>query len=309
MKGLPLQVGYFYNNKAKKQLLELVNRSTPDRIYCQLLRTAEYGKMFNIRKMIDYQDVFSQGMLRRAEKSNFLFKKIFMTEYYRLQRYERNLFSWFDHKIIISKYDRDYIAHPQKEEITIIPNGVDHDFFRPQLSEKKYDLVFTGNMNYPPNISAAEYIVYQILPIVQKVLPNTTALISGVTPHARVRALQGHNVTVTGWVEDIRTSYSSAKIFIAPMLIGTGLQNKLLEAMAMKLPCISSKLANKSLCAKPNDEIITCQTPQEYADAVVYLLQNQEDADKLADNGHRFVKQQYNWELTVETMEQVMGIL
>lgn len=303
--GKPLQVGYFYRCSARKKINALIEQSKPDHIYCQLTRVSEYVKESKIPKTLDYQDIFSIGAKRQAETSTPWMRLLFMSEYRRLIRYEHDIFDKFQHKTIISQPDRDLLAHPLREEVVVIPNGVDHTFFSPVKRKKTHDIVFTGNMGYPPNIDAARFIAEEIFPLVLKQFPGVTLLLAGATPHAKVLALQSSNVTVTGWISDIRESYSGSRIFIAPMRIGTGLQNKLLEAMAMELPCITSKLANQALGAKENEEILIGLTAQEYANHIIKLLKDESYAAILAEKGHVFVKKAYSWENSTALLEEL----
>ena len=114
--------------------------------------------------------------------------------------------------------------------------------------------------------------------------PDITLLISGVDPSPRIRELAERDpqVVVSGWVKDIRVSYASARIFVAPMQIGTGLQNKLLEAMAMGLPCITSSLANNAVGAPPGQAILIGHTPTDYAVHILRLLEHPEEREMLA---------------------------
>ena len=133
---------------------------------------------------------------------------------------------------------------------------MDTEFYKPVKRKKEYDLVFTGNMGYPPNVNSVIFLTEKILPVVRKKMPDIKIMFAGASPDPKVKAVNSENIKVTGWVDDIRNYYAKAKIFIAPMQIGTGLQNKLLEAMAMKIPCISSPLANNALEAEDGKEII-----------------------------------------------------
>ena len=305
--GKPLQVGYFYRCKAHKQIEAIIQKANPDHIYCQLVRVAEYVKKNIIPKTLDYQDVFSMGSKRRAETSSFFMKLFFLLEYKRLLKYEHAVFGKFDHKTIISLPDRDLLPHPDRNKIVIIPNGVDSEFFSPVKVEKTYDIVFTGNMGYAPNIDAARFIAEDIFPLVKQKIPGAKLLIAGATPHAKVLALHSTSITVTGWVADIRESYASSKVFIAPMRIGTGLQNKLLEAMSMELPCITSSLANQALGAKENEEILIGSTPEEYANHIIKLIQDSSYASNIARNGHSFVKRVYSWENSTALLESLFN--
>ncbi len=290
-----IQTGYFYNHKAAKKIKSLVRQYKPDHLYCQLVRTAEYLKDIPVKKTLDYQDVFSHGMKRRLDKSPFLMRQIFRMEYRRLQDYEKKVFELFDNKTIISIPDRNLIPHDRNEEIVVVPNGVDHQFFKPRKTEIKFELVFTGNMGYPPNVDAAGFLVNEIMPGVWKLNPDARLLLAGASPDRKVLALKSNKVVVTGWMDDIRDAYSSARIFIAPMRIGTGLQNKLLEAMSMKVPSITTPLANDALQAKNGTEILVGETADELAKHILRLLNDDILHEEIAGNGYEFVKNKFSW--------------
>ena len=305
-KGLPMQCGYFYNRKAAKKVNALIAKHKPDMLYGQLLRVAEYIRHKDIPKAIDYQDIFSYGMKRRADIASFVTRPIYNMEYHRLARYEAAIFDNFDVRTIISEPDRKLFPHEKRDEILIIPNGVDHDFFKPMEREKKYDLVFTGNMSYPPNVNAVEYLAYEILPIVWKTRPETTLYIAGATPDPKVKKAASERIIVSGWLDDIRDAYAQSRVFIAPMRIGTGLQNKLLEAMSMRLPAITSPLANASLGAKPNEEILIGSNAQEMAQNIITLLTDTEKAEQIAQAGFDFTNRVYDWGRATERLEEAM---
>jgi glycosyltransferase involved in cell wall biosynthesis len=306
VKGLPIQTGYFYSKKSKKKIDALIKEYQPDHIYCQLVRTAEYVKDLSLKKTIDYQDVFSYGMKRRYEKAGFLKKPFMKMEYERLMKYENLVFDIFNNKTIISYPDQQLMDHHKKDEIHIIPNGVDHAFFAPVEGEKKYDLVLAGNMAYPPNVDAANFLVKEIMPIVWKKFPESNVLLAGASPDKRVLALKSKKIEVSGWLDDIRDAYSSAKIFIAPMRIGTGLQNKLLEAMSMRIPSITTKLANDALKAVDNKNVLIGNTAEELAEKIILLLTNKVTYEKIADNGFEFVNSEYSWEESTAKLENII---
>lgn len=306
LKGLPAQAGYFFNKKAYRKLKSLIAEENPDHLYCQLVRMGEYSKGIHLPKTLDYQDVFSEGVKRRMEKASWWVKPFFKMEYKRMAAYESTLFDCFDNKTIIAATDRDLIQHPLKHQIHIIENGVDTAFFTEIPHEKDTDLVFTGNMSYPPNVLAAEFIVNQIVPACQKLGFTPTVLLAGATPAPRVKLLASNLVRVTGWIDDIRTAYARSKIFIAPMQIGTGLQNKLLEAMSMKIPSITSALANSSLGANPDKEVLIGDTAMDYARLIHLLLENPAKASDLAQHGQNFVKTNFNWEASTRRLETII---
>ena len=307
-KGLPIQCGYYYNVNIHKQIHNLIEKYKPDMLFGQLLRVAEYIRHEKTPKTIDYQDVFSMGMKRRSDIAPFYLKPIFNMEYKRLRRYEHDIFDEFDVKTIISVQDRDDIDHPKKDEILIVPNGVDHEYYSPQQQEKKYDIVFTGNMSYAPNVNAVEYMANNIMPLVWKHLPNARLYIAGATPDPRVKKVASDKIIISGWLDDMRDAYAQSRIFIAPMRIGTGLQNKLLEAMSMRLPCITTSLANGSLHAQDRNEILVGNNEYELADHIVTLLTDKEKAESIAQNGYDFVHRVYDWGMATNIMEEAMGL-
>ncbi len=303
----PFQVGYFYFSKAQQKVDELIKKHQPDHIYCQLIRTSEYVKKYsNIPKTLDYMDVFSKGIERRKSTDSFYMKPFLAFEYRRLLKYESYVFDFFNHKTIISEQDKNHIPHANKNEITVVPNGVDFEYFKPIALEKKFELLFNGNMNYPPNVESVEFLVNKIMPLVWEKLPETKLLISGASPNKKVLALQSSRVVVSGWVDDIRDNFAQSKILVAPMQISIGLQNKLLEAMAMQIPCVTSTLANNAIGALHNNQIMVADSPSQYADYIIELLTDAQKAKQIALNGYRFANANFNWSTTTTILDKLI---
>jgi len=306
---LPFQVAYFHHRKAQRSIDAAIERFKPDHVICQLVRTTEYVRTrYTLPKTLDFMDTLSKGMERRTETAPFHLRPVFRMETRRLIRYENLMFDLFDHSVIISAQDRDYIYHPLRDRMVVIPNGVDTGHFVPQPLDQHYDLLFTGNMNYPPNIDSVLFLVHKVLPIVRRTRPQTSLLVSGVDPSASVRDLARLDplIAVTGWVRDIRTSYAAARIFVAPMQIGTGLQNKLLEAMAMRMPCITSTLANNAVGAPAGDAILIGNSPEEYAELILQLLADATERERIAANGYRYVREHFDWDRAAADLETLI---
>jgi len=306
-KGLPLQVGYFYSSKAQKCLDESIKSFKPNHIYCQLIRTAEYVKeVKHIPLTLDYMDALSKGIERRIPKATFFLKAILKLELKRLRIYEAEVFNRFDNRTIISEQDRGYIEHKDAKEIKIVPNGVDTNFLSPNdPMDKQYDLMFAGNMSYPPNIETAIYLATEVLPLIQTQRPGTNLVIAGVSPVPQVKSLASAHVTVTGWVKDIRICYSQSRVFIAPMHISIGMQNKILEAMAMELPCICSVMANNAIGAENRINVLLGDNTTEYAHSALKLLDDTATATRIAKEGRNFVTSRYSW---ATSSDELMGI-
>ena len=259
LKKTPFQVAYFYDHKISDQIQQFAKECDASILYCHLIRMAEYGRTLKINyKILDYMDAFSKGMERIKNQGVWWMRIPAYLEWKRLIKYENEVFNLFQHKIIISEQDRDLIPHPQHSEIQVIPNGVDFEYFKPKEMEKKYDLLFNGNMSYPPNIASTLYTVEELLPEIKKTNPSITFLIAGATPTVKIQNLANDRITVSGWMEDIRDSFYTSKILIAPMLISIGLQNKILQAMAMKIPCVISTMANNALRATHEKRSFCC---------------------------------------------------
>ena len=292
----PFQVNYFYHYSIQKKLNNKIAEISPDYIFCQLIRTAMYVKNnHTTAKVLDYMDSLSKGMERRIKISNIFMKPFVIIEYQRLKIFENLAFEFFNKHIIISENDRKEIAHNKKDEIEIIGNGIDTNYFQKTDTETKYELVFIGNLSYIPNIEAANFIAKKVLPKLLEKLPGIKILIAGSNPSKRVLKLANKNIEVQGWVEDIRKTYSSGKIFFAPMTIGSGLQNKLLEAMSTSIPCITSELSNQSLKAVENKNILIGRSINEYVKHITSLLNDEEKRKKIGESGRKYVIENYRW--------------
>lgn len=292
----PFQVAYFFRYKHYRKIQKLLKATAPDHIFCQLLRMAEYVKDYHLcPKTIDYMDALSKGMERRIQKESWYKRWFYVSEFRRLLRYERAIFDYFEHKVIISAQDARYIHHPNRDSMVVIPNGVDESFFNYPETTPEFDLLFAGNFSYPPNIEAACYIVNELLPALKKRGFSPKVLLSGASPHPRVRALASADVHVSGWVNDIRESYARSRIFVAPMFIGTGLQNKLLEAMAMGLPCVTTSLANNALKATDGENILLAEETIEFVEKIVVFLTEPATFVEIGNKGRDFVRLNYTW--------------
>ncbi len=305
-KGIPLQVGVFYKPAHHRKMAKIIADFQPDALYCHLIRMTEYCRdIQNLPKTLDFMDVFSMGAKRWYTTAQWYLKPILAMEYRRLCVYEKAVFDEFDHKTIITEQDRDLIPHPDFKKIHIIPNGVDWEEFHPIEAEKKYDLLYMGYMGYAPNIEAACYFVEKIMPLLLQKRPNLRLLIAGHTPHKRVLALASANVDVIPDWKYIRDSFTISRIMVAPMLISIGLQNKIIQSMAMRIPTICSRLANKAVKAPPSC-IVEADTPEEYVDAIFGLLDTPQYYADLANNAYQFVHKNFDWRETTHILERII---
>ena len=303
--GQPLQLGYWNSTQARHAYNQWEKQVQPDVVYCQMVRTIPTVKDSSCRKVLDFQDALSLNTRRRMERSHGLWRLILRYEYKALQRTEQQALSFFSQTTIISATDRNAIS----PSVNIVPNGVDTNYFSTKQStpSKKHTIVFTGNMSYAPNVDAARWLVKEIMPLVWKQCPyGVNVLIAGADPKPAVKALAGPKVTVSGRLDDIREAYASAKIFVAPMRIGSGMQNKLLEAMSMGLPCVTTTLAATPLGATNWEHLLVGDNAEELADLIV-TLGIEELHDSIAEGGNRFVKENYSWPAAVQPLENILN--
>ncbi len=306
--SIPFQSIYFYSAVFHTKILEEVKRIQPQHVLFQLLRTAEYAKQITGTSLIlDYMDAFSAGYKRMAEKSSGMQAWFYQIESKRLLYYESEVFSWFNKHIIISEQDKRMIDHSKAHEIKVIPNGVDVDYFMPHTNSHKFDLIFHGNMNYLPNVDCALYVANKILPLLNKAGQKRTFLISGSSPHKKIRSLESiEGITVTGWLDDVRTAYSAAKVFIAPLQLGTGIQNKILEAMAMGVPCVVSALAANALGLVHNEHVLIGDSPESYGLHIESLFKDEALCKKLTERALRNVQENFKWVDTTQKLQQFL---
>jgi len=161
-------------------------------------------------------------------------------------------------------------------------------------------------MSYPPNILGANYLVKNVLPILNKKEITVKTVFAGAKPADSIKSMASKNIKVTGWVDDLRIYYAKAKVFVAPMQIGTGLQNKLLEAMSMEIPCITTPLTNQALGATDGDNILIAKTAEEFATHIKFLLKNPKEAERIGKKGRTFVQENYSWEKAGNKLELIM---
>lgn len=306
-KPMPMQVGYFFDAKLKKKIEKIIDKEKPDHLYCQLIRTAQYVRDLDYPKTLDYMDAFSVIARRWAKHATFPLNKLLEKEAQKITDFEKAVFDDFDRHSIISEQDKAQFNFRGSDQIEVIPNGVDLNFFHLiETAEKKYDLVFVGNMGYRPNVEAVKFLVKKALPLALRKCPELKVLIAGARPALEIKRLASRSVQVSGWVEDIRTAYASADIFVAPLFLGSGLQNKILEAMAMGIPCLTTQQVNNAIQAVPEESILIAESAEEFAKKMVLLKQSKDLRTKIRQNGLAFVRENYSWEIFGKQLNQLI---
>lgn len=296
-KKSPLQAGYFYDPGIARTISKAIHALQPDTVYAQLSRTAWYAKDLPFHKVIDFQDAFSLNYQRISEQASGIKKWFYRRESRLMQQFESRMMDWFNETTIISNYDKESLAQ-QPNRTMVVGNGVDMAFFAPRTATKKCDVLFSGNLRYLPNQLAVEFLIEDILPLLLQHKPDLQLNIAGGSAPFLETYRQRYpaNVTISGWVDDIRTAYAETRLYVAPLFTGAGIQNKILEAMSMQIPCITTPVVNASLRAAESRQIWIAGNAQEFADKILALLGNEEAQRDLAQQGYHFVKEHYTWD-------------
>ena len=313
----PVQVAYFRSGRVESQVHRLIEDEAPDRVFCQLIRTAWAAEGHGIPSVIDFQDAFAAAMRRRAAGRPPGIRRAFEFEAGRIGRAEADAMEAFDTSIVISEQDRMALEVPDPDSVLVMPNGVDTEFFSPAapggeasgadgIRPDAVEVAFVGNMGYPPNVRASRMLAEEIMPAVRRGFPGARLLLAGARPSRTVRRLAGPHVEVSGWMDDIRDAYRRARVMVAPLFIGSGQQNKILEAMSMGVPTVTTELVNNPIGACPGEELMVAGSVEEFAQATLELLESRHRAAEISANASAMVRRRFSWNAVGE---QLSGII
>jgi polysaccharide biosynthesis protein PslH len=218
----------------------------------------------------------------------------------RMRRVEREQCLRFDHVVAVSEEDAAVFRSAYGvERVSAVPTGVDTDFFRPSgtVPQQPASIVFTGSMDWMPNEDGMAFFVDEVLPLVERVVPEVTLTIVGRNPTARVRALaEGRpRITVTGTVPDVRPYLEAASVVVVPLRVGGGTRIKIYEAMGMERAVVSTTIGAEGLDVTDGEHIVLADDPASFADAVVALLRAPERAAAIGRSAAAHVRTHFGW--------------
>lgn len=239
----------------------------------------------------------------RAEAASGVTRLALHEQARRIRRLIATEYQRFGRVTVVTAQDREaLLTIDPRLHIAVIPNGVDTTLFRPDptTGRRAGRVTFTGTMNYAPNVTAAESLATEVLPRLQQQHRDVSVVIAGREPTSRVRDLAGlAGVTVTGEVPDIRPWLASSHVFAAPMSSGTGIKNKLLEAMACGLPCVASPLALQGIQVEHGRHVLVAEGPDATAEAISRVLNDTVLAADLGREARRYVEHRHSWSRVV----------
>lgn len=301
-----------YVKEMDSEISKLLAEYKYDLIYVVSGYMAQYFlKRNSVPILIDLADDPALRVYRQMHTGKGIFKKLKLLRWWHnTKRYEKKYFTKFRYFTFVSYRDATYFDKIcPKRIVKVIPNGVDLEYFSPQ--DKKSDdlsLVFTGVMNFEPNSDAVIYFYQEIFPIIRKEFPEIKFTIVGKDPAKELLQIadKDKNVKCAGYVRDVRPYLREASVFVCPMRSGSGIKNKVLEAMAMALPVVSTNIGCEAIEAIPNESVLIANSPKSFAEAVIKLLQDKALRNSIGLAGRKLVETKYNWDKSVQELDSFL---
>ncbi|MFV1882888.1 MAG: glycosyltransferase [Balneola sp.] len=293
---LPFQVNYYSSRAFENELQKLILKKKFDLVHVFTLRLAEFTKPLRIPVVYELIDSMQLNVENMVREEKFFKKWIYKKEQKRINKYEKELCRDQKYLCVVSEKDKQRINEPH---IHVIPNGVDTEKFSKKGMYKNGEIIFTGNMGYLPNVHAVKWFAKKCFPIVKQAIPHATFHIVGANPTSYVKSMDdGHSIFVTGFVDSMVDELNKAQIAVAPMRSGSGMQNKIIEAMSCEVPVVTTHNGLEGLFAIPDEEILVADTPNTYAQAVIDLLSDQKLSDTIAINSRKYVQKYHSWTMS-----------
>lgn len=307
LSGQPFQTAYYFPPTVHAIVRSLLCTGSYDLIHVQTARMAPVADAsYRVPMVVDLIDALSLNWSRRADR-----ERIFPValgarlEAGRLARYERQIVAQYDHVLVSSPVDKQAVGSADK--VHVIPNGVDLEQFPYRTDGREADtIVFTGRMAYFPNADAAVWFATEILPMIRAQVPQARFQIVGADPPRRVKQL--HNipgVVVAGYVPCMSDYLARAAVAVAPMRAGSGMQIKILEAMACGTPMVVTPYASAGVEAEHKVHFLVAGDAAQFAKEVVSLLRDPLKGREMARRARYLVEEKYTWERSVTMLEAV----
>ena len=313
-----ITVTCFYSRRLQRRLDDLIERERIEAVFCSSSPMAEYlfrsrhsERLRSVTRVMDLIDVDSFKWAQYARESPPWSAWIYRHEARHLAAFEQRIAREFDHVLVVSEQEKRYFpvgTCPAK--LSAVLNGVDLQFFSPDYSGRATrpgpTLVFTGAMDYRPNVDGIRWFVDRVLPRVQSAVPDVQLYVVGNRPTKDVRRLgRRAGVVVTGFVEDVRDYLAGASVCIAPLRIARGIQNKILEAMAMGRAVIATRAAFEGISAEPQRDLVVADGEGEFAAAAVALLRDRQRAEQIGRNARVCVERRHSWGENLRLLQEL----
>ncbi|MCD6181912.1 MAG: glycosyltransferase [Candidatus Cloacimonetes bacterium] len=301
---IPFQVNYYNFPSLKKRIRDVVEEKDIEIIYTHLIRMAPMVQDLNIRKIIDYTDAISMEYERSLPHRKDLITKLFFGwEMKRTRKYEKQIINQFDQGWFISDEDIINLGLQDNHKVLRVPNPV--EIYEPKSDYSSTGkIIFVGNMSIAHNIAAVEFVVNKLMPKILLKM-DLEFHVLGAHPVESVKALHGKsNTIIHGFVEDIYSELRNADVFLAPMFFSAGVQNKVLEAMAVGLPVVTTENVAKSIMAESGEQLIAAKETNDFVDSVLKLMGSEDTRRALGEAGYEHVKAHFSIQCLQEILKE-----
>ncbi|MGD9950717.1 MAG: TIGR03087 family PEP-CTERM/XrtA system glycosyltransferase [Desulfobulbus sp.] len=315
----PISIPYFYSKELQNSIDSHLNNNIPSCVFCFSSPTAEYffrsrhadQLKQSSRIIMDLIDLDSLKWSQYAQHSNPFMGQIYNREARLLARYEEKIAQEFDALLLVTESERRLCPPVVRKKVTVVSNGVDLVKFVPQKRKAKPNnepvIVFTGAMDYWPNIDAVVWFSRDIFPLVLATEPSVRFFIVGSNPKPEVLALSKEgNIIITGFVEDISEYIATADVCVAPLRVARGIQNKVLEAMAMGKAVVATPEAIEGISEKGAQQVMVAHTAEQFAKAIVYLLHEENARLALGTAARETMELHYSWAKNLAKLSPLM---
>ncbi|MEE4350233.1 MAG: TIGR03087 family PEP-CTERM/XrtA system glycosyltransferase [Pacificimonas sp.] len=310
----PLSVALWQDRRMKDYVKAVLSDGSVQNVYVFSGQMAPYIQKYTSRRrtiIMDFVDVDSDKFDQYAARASWPKKAVYGREARLLKQFEKQVARIVDASLFVSEAEaRLFRRHAGSYAHTVYPleNGVDLEMFRPSGAKPApHSLVFTGAMDYLPNMEAVDWMVKDILPIVRRTHPGASFTIVGSNPAPEVKRLAGKGVTVTGTVPDVRPHVHDAAVAVAPIKTARGIQNKVLEAMAMGRPVVATEAAFSGIRAQPGRDLIVEDDTDAFAGAITALFDNPDRAEALGRAGRARMESVYSWPARLSDLDLIMA--
>ncbi len=306
----PFCVRQFTSQKFAKKLEQLISQERYDIVHLLSVNIAGHKSAIGKTPTLFFpHDSVSMQFYRNSTVEPNWLKKIYLYNQSRkMEKYEKSMIRQFTRTVMVSGIDRDWtLKFMPSANITVIAAGVDPEEFKPlDIEDKEPSLLFRGVMNFPPNVDSVLYFNYEILPLIQKEFPDVKFYIVGKSPVESVQKLHnGKNIIVTGRVDDLREYVARATVNICPMRIGSGIKNKVLEALSMARAVVATPLALDGISVEHGKHVFAAQGAKDFAQMTIDLLKNPQKRKDLGRAGRELILSRYGWSAIADRYDQL----
>ena len=307
----PYSVAKHYTRRFRKELSNLLSTGDFDLLHCEWTPYARYLRSVgDIPSVVSAHNIESQIWQRRAERSpGMLSRMFFRMQAWKMQRFERSALSRCSSVTAVSDLDVQQFKAWGIHSAQSVENGVDIDFFStPQtIAASPLEVLFVGSLDWFPNQDAVRFFVEEIFPLIKIQKPAAQLTVVGRrAPESLASWMRRQEgVTLLSEVPDVRPCYTRAALAIVPLRIGGGTRIKILEAMSMGKPVVSTSIGAEGLAVKDGTHVLIADTPAEFARAAVSLMSSEELCRKIGQNGRKLVLERYSWDRIASHQEQV----